>query len=121
MTQDTRDKTLLMPTSCPMGVLDVLCLDEESDMSASFRQLMCCVPKGRTTVLSGFYGETTSSHCTDEDAWGLSALDSERLVAELGDKCLPPLPMQSLSVLEKMIGHHTNSSYEELQNCILNM
>jgi hypothetical protein len=34
---DNRHKTLWMPTFCPMGVLDVLCLDDEGDMSPSFR------------------------------------------------------------------------------------
>eukprot|EP00957_Ditylum_brightwellii_P158468 12062222-Ditylum_brightwellii.AAC.1 len=82
---------------------------------------MCCVPKGRAIVLPGFYGETTSSHCNAENAWGLNALDSERLVAELGDKTLPPLTYQSLSILEEMIGLHRNGSYKDLQNCILNM
>eukprot|EP00957_Ditylum_brightwellii_P130647 9966885-Ditylum_brightwellii.AAC.1 len=66
-----------------MGVLDVSCLDGETDMSPSFRQMMCCVPRGRAVVLSGFYGETHSSRCTDEDFGGMSVLDSERLVAEL--------------------------------------
>eukprot|EP00957_Ditylum_brightwellii_P080240 6103343-Ditylum_brightwellii.AAC.1 len=74
-----------MPTPCPMGVLDVLCLDEESDISPTFTRMMWCVPKGRAIVLSGFYGEATSSHCAGEDVWGISVLDSERLVAELGD------------------------------------
>eukprot|EP00957_Ditylum_brightwellii_P001124 88994-Ditylum_brightwellii.AAC.1 len=62
--------------------------------------MMCCVPKGRAIVLSGFYGATQSSCCRDEDVWGIIALDSERLVAEL----------------EEMIGNHTDGTYEELQN-----
>ena len=72
MTQDTRHKTLWMPTSCPMGVLDVLCLDDEGDMTPSFRRMKCCVPKGRAIVLSGFYGEIESSNCSDDDddGWG---------------------------------------------------
>jgi hypothetical protein len=53
--------------------------------------MMCYVPKGRVIVLSVFYGETTSSEVQGENVWGLSALDSERLVAEFGDKTLPPL------------------------------
>jgi hypothetical protein len=110
-----------MPTSCPIGVLDVLCLDDEHGISPTFTQMMRCVHKGRAIVLSRFYCETTSSHCTGEDAWGLSALDSERLAAELGDKTLPPLTYQSLSILEEMIEHHRNGCYKELQNCILNM
>ena len=121
MNGEPRHKTLWMLTSCPMGVLDVLCLDDKHPISPTFTQMMCCVPKGRAIVLSGFYGETKSSCCRDEDVWGISALDSERLVAELGDKQLPSLSMRSLSVLEDMIGLHRNSSYEELQNCILNM
>eukprot|EP00957_Ditylum_brightwellii_P054891 4160744-Ditylum_brightwellii.AAC.1 len=83
--------------------------------------MMCCVPKGRAIVLSGFYGEAQSSRCTDEDVWGISALDSQQLVAELGDKQLPSLPNQNLSVLEEMLGRHTYGTYKELQNCILNM
>ena len=120
---DNRHKTMWMPTSCPMGVLDVLCLDDEGNMPPSFRRMMCCVPKGRAIVLSGFYGKTESSNCSnnDDDNWGLSSFDSERLLVELGDKYLPSLSMQSLSVQEEMIGHHRNSFYEELQNCILNM
>eukprot|EP00957_Ditylum_brightwellii_P162633 12384219-Ditylum_brightwellii.AAC.1 len=74
-----------------MGVLDVLCLDDEGNMLPSFRQMICCVPKGRAIVLSGFYGKTESSHFYEDDVWGLSSLDSERLVAELGDKTLPPM------------------------------
>eukprot|EP00957_Ditylum_brightwellii_P099551 7583416-Ditylum_brightwellii.AAC.1 len=110
-----------MPTSCPMGVLDVLCLDDEGDMAPSFRGMMCCVSIGKAIVLSGFYGETESSCCRDEDVWGISVLDSQRLAAELGDKTLPPLSNQDLSVLEEMIASHTDSTYEELQKCILNM
>eukprot|EP00957_Ditylum_brightwellii_P082328 6260236-Ditylum_brightwellii.AAC.1 len=66
---------------------------------------MYCVPEGRAIVLSRFYCETTSSHCTGEDAWRHSVLDSERLVAEL----------------EEMIGLQRNGYYIDLQNCILNM
>eukprot|EP00957_Ditylum_brightwellii_P108193 8255009-Ditylum_brightwellii.AAC.1 len=75
---------------------------------------MCCVPKGRAIVLSGFYGEITSSHCKGEDTWGLSTLNSERLVAELGDETLPPLANQNLSILEDMIGLHINGSCKDL-------
>eukprot|EP00957_Ditylum_brightwellii_P003451 261542-Ditylum_brightwellii.AAC.1 len=64
--------------------------------------MKCCVPKGRAIVLSGFCGETQSSRCRDEDVLGISALDSQRLV-------------------EEMIARHTDSTYKELQNCILNM
>ena len=101
--------------------LDVLCLDDEGNMSPSFRRMMCCVPKGRAIVLSGFYGKTESSCCYDDDGWGLSSHDSERLVAELGDNNLPTPSNQSLSVLEDMIDKHRDSTYEELQKCILNM
>ena len=117
---DTRHKTLWMPTSCPMGVMDVLCLDDEDDMSPSFRRMKCCVPKGRAIVLSGFYGETESSSCFD-DGWGLSSHDSERLVAQIGDNNLPTLSDRSLSLLENMIRKHMKSTYEELQKCVLNM
>jgi hypothetical protein len=56
------------------------------------------VPKGRAIDLSGFYGKPESSNCyDDDDGWGLSSLDSERLVAEFGDQT------QSLSVLEEMV------------------
>eukprot|EP00957_Ditylum_brightwellii_P001005 80288-Ditylum_brightwellii.AAC.1 len=79
-----------MPTSCPMVVLDALCLDDEGDMPPSFRRMMYCVPKGRAIALSGFYEETELSCCYDDDVWGLTSLDSERLVTELGDKTLPP-------------------------------
>ena len=99
---DTRHKTLWMPTSCPLGVMDVLCLDDEDGMSPSFRRMKCCVPKGRAIVLSGFYGKTESSCCFD-DSWGLSSHDSERLVAQIGDNNLPTLSDQSLSLLENMI------------------
>eukprot|EP00957_Ditylum_brightwellii_P109233 8332560-Ditylum_brightwellii.AAC.1 len=68
-----------------MGVLDALCLDDKHDSSPAFTQMMCCVPKGRAIVLSGFCGETTSSCCTGKDTLRLGAHDSERLVAELGD------------------------------------
>eukprot|EP00957_Ditylum_brightwellii_P191783 14599870-Ditylum_brightwellii.AAC.1 len=91
MNGEPRHKTMWMPTPCPMGVLNALCFDDEHPMSPTFTQMMCCVPKGGANGLSGFYGETTSSCCTGEDAWGISALDSERLVAELGDNTLPPL------------------------------
>ena len=117
---DNRHKTLWMPTSCPMGVLDVLCLDDEGNMSPSFRQMMCCVPKGRAIVLSGFYGKTESS-CCFENGWGLSSHDSERLVAQIGDNNLPTLSDRSLSLLENMIQKHMKSTYEELQKCVLNM
>eukprot|EP00957_Ditylum_brightwellii_P030790 2333173-Ditylum_brightwellii.AAC.1 len=80
---DNRHRSLLMPTSCPMGVLDALCLDDKGDMTPSFRQMMCCVPKGRAIVSPEFYGETKSNQCREEDVWGISALDSQRLVAEL--------------------------------------
>ena len=105
-----------MPTSCPMGVLDVLCLDDEGEMTPSFRRMMCCVPKGKAIVLSGFYGETESSNCSnnDDDGWGLSSLDSGRLVAELGDDNLLSLYNQTLSVLEDMVRKHMDSTYEEL-------
>eukprot|EP00957_Ditylum_brightwellii_P079244 6026590-Ditylum_brightwellii.AAC.1 len=102
-----------------MGVLDALCLDDKHETSPAFTQMMCCVAKGRVMALSGFYGKTISSHCIGEDAWRLSALDSERLVAEFGDKTLPPLKYQSLSILEEMICCHRNGSYKELQNCFL--
>eukprot|EP00957_Ditylum_brightwellii_P094452 7191978-Ditylum_brightwellii.AAC.1 len=83
--------------------------------------MMCCVPKGRAIVLSGFYDETISSEVIGKNAWGLTLLDSERLVAELGDKTVPPLTNQSLSILEEMIGLHRNGTHVDLQNCILNM
>eukprot|EP00957_Ditylum_brightwellii_P047345 3597074-Ditylum_brightwellii.AAC.1 len=68
---------------------------------------MCCVPKGRAIALSGFYyGGATSSHCNDENAWVLALLDSENLVAELGEKTVPTLADQSLSILEDMIESH---------------
>eukprot|EP00957_Ditylum_brightwellii_P189177 14399921-Ditylum_brightwellii.AAC.1 len=104
-----------------MGVLDVLCLDDAHAISPRITQMMCSVPKGRTIVLSGFYGETTSSEVKGKNVWRISALDSKRLVAELGDKTLAQLADQSLSILEDMIEPHRNSSYQELQNYILNM
>eukprot|EP00957_Ditylum_brightwellii_P071168 5409032-Ditylum_brightwellii.AAC.1 len=83
-----------MPTSCPMGILDVFCLDDEDAIPPTFTQMMRSVPKGRAIVLSGFYGETTSSKCKGENAWGLTLLDSERLVTELGHNTLPQLADQ---------------------------
>eukprot|EP00957_Ditylum_brightwellii_P133202 10156052-Ditylum_brightwellii.AAC.1 len=83
--------------------------------------MMCCVPKGRAIVMSGFYDEITSSHCTGENAWGLNALDPERLLTELDDNTLPPLTDQSLSILKKRIEFHRGGSCEELQNYILKM
>eukprot|EP00957_Ditylum_brightwellii_P079113 6016855-Ditylum_brightwellii.AAC.1 len=83
--------------------------------------MMCSVPKGRVIVLSGFYGETTSSKVKEENVWGLTLLDSEKLVAELGDATLPPLADQSLSIISVMIEDYREGSYKELQNCILNM
>ena len=91
---ETRHKTLWIPTFCPMGVLDVLCLDDEHPISLSFIQMMCCVPKGRAIVLSEFYCATTSSEVEGKNFWGLTLLDSERLVAELGYKIVPPLADQ---------------------------
>ena len=91
-------------------------------MSPSFRRMKCCVPKGRAIVLSGFYGETESSSCfNDDDGWGLSSHDSQRLVAQIGDNNLPTLSDRSLSLLENMIRKHMKSTYEELQKCVLNM
>eukprot|EP00957_Ditylum_brightwellii_P083760 6366544-Ditylum_brightwellii.AAC.1 len=77
-----------------MGVLDVLCLDDEHPMSPIFTQMMCFVPKGRAIVLSGLYDGTTSSKVEGKNVWELTSLDSERLVAELGDKIVPPLAEQ---------------------------
>eukprot|EP00957_Ditylum_brightwellii_P031152 2360275-Ditylum_brightwellii.AAC.1 len=82
---------------------------------------MCSVPKGRAIVLSGFYGETTSSEVQQERVWRLTSLDSERLVAELGDRTLPPMADQSLSILMDMIEDYRSGHYEELEKCILNM
>eukprot|EP00957_Ditylum_brightwellii_P008556 648537-Ditylum_brightwellii.AAC.1 len=70
--------------------------------------MMCSVPKGRVIVLSGFYAETTSSEVEREETWGLTSLDSERLVAELGDETVPPLADQSLSILKDMVESHRN-------------
>eukprot|EP00957_Ditylum_brightwellii_P128624 9811563-Ditylum_brightwellii.AAC.1 len=83
--------------------------------------MMCSVPKGRTIVLSEFYGETTSSEVQQERVWGLTLFDSEKLVAELGDRALPPIADQSLSILTDVIEPYRNGSHEELQQCILNM
>eukprot|EP00957_Ditylum_brightwellii_P137813 10506174-Ditylum_brightwellii.AAC.1 len=83
--------------------------------------MMCCVPKGLAIVLSGFYGETTLSEVEGKNVWRLNALDSERLVAELGDKTVPPLADKSLSILKDMIQRHRNGFYKEIHNCILNM
>eukprot|EP00957_Ditylum_brightwellii_P116117 8857536-Ditylum_brightwellii.AAC.1 len=53
--------------------------------------MMCSVPKGRAIVLSEFYGEATSSNIQQSNVWGITLLESERLVADLGDNTLPPL------------------------------
>eukprot|EP00957_Ditylum_brightwellii_P155936 11869877-Ditylum_brightwellii.AAC.1 len=83
--------------------------------------MMCSVPKGRSIVVSGFCGETTSSEVQQERVWGLTLLDSERLVADLGDKTLPPMAYQELSILMDMVENYKNGSCEELEKCILNM
>ena len=80
MNGEPRHKTQWMPISCPMCVLDVLCLDDKDAISPTFTQMMCSVLKGRAIVLSGFYGETTSSNFKGENTWGVTLLDSENLL-----------------------------------------
>eukprot|EP00957_Ditylum_brightwellii_P130517 9956535-Ditylum_brightwellii.AAC.1 len=83
--------------------------------------MMCSVPKERAILLSGFYGETTSSEVHKDSLWGLTLLDSVRFVAELGDKTLPLMAYQSLSILMDMVKVYRNGSYVELDKCIQNM
>eukprot|EP00957_Ditylum_brightwellii_P117819 8988153-Ditylum_brightwellii.AAC.1 len=70
---------------------------------------------GESNFLSGFYGETTSSKCKGDYVWGLPLLNSERLVAEIGDKTVPPLADQSLSILKDMIEEYRNGSYKNFK------
>ena len=114
-------KTLWMPTSCPMGVLDFLCFDNEpadpSDKNApppgTFKRISCGVPKGRAVVFSAFYGEVLSS-----DKWGLSSTYSKRLVAESGNPVITGMEERSLEVFAETLYEYQNRPINELHDYI---
>eukprot|EP00957_Ditylum_brightwellii_P067086 5091918-Ditylum_brightwellii.AAC.1 len=59
-----------------------------------------------------------SSEVNGESVWGLTSLCSERLVTELGDKTMPPMTKQSLSILMHKIEMCRSGCCEDLDKCI---